>query len=435
MRGRYSSPSYPRQVLHGRPQPHFAGPPTILVPTFVRSAPDPCSASCVPSCRPRVRPAGSRVISGMSRDPLNASRVTVNASRVTVRVTYGTPRSSCARRPPSKRNVVNAAGQAVHSPSPMLPFILRKLLYSIPVYLGIVLLVMLCLRVNDPVTAYLGKNATPESIAAQKEKMGLSRPFLAQYAGLLGDTVTLSFEEKSWERPTQSVGQILGRSVWPSLMISIPGLIIVTFISVAVALLSAYVRGTLTDKVLMFGAILGMSVSILVYVVLGQYFGAYYPRQALGVSPFAISGYKPGAENWAYYCLLPVIIIVLLELGYDTRFYRAAMVEETSRDYIVTARAKGASKPKILFVHMLKNAMIPIITNVMITLPFLITGSIVIETYFQIPGMGYTLITAITSKDFPVIQAFTAVFAAIFILTNILTDVLYALVDPRVRLK
>lgn len=316
----------------------------------------------------------------------------------------------------------------------MYAFILRKLLYSIPVYLGITLLVMLCLRVNSPVEAYLGKNPSKESIAELTKSMGLDRPFISQYLDVVWNAVTLDFSERSWEIKTRSVGQIMGDAVVPSLAIAVPGLIVTTLIAVLIALTSAYFRGTITDRLLMFGAVLGMSISLLVYVVLGQYFGAYYPRQALGVSPFAVSGYESGVASWPYYCLLPVIIIVLLSLGYDTRFYRAAMVEESARDYIVTAKAKGASRPKIMFVHMLKNAMIPIITNVMITLPFLVTGSIVIEQYFRIPGMGRTLITAIVSKDFPIIQAFTAVFAAIFIATNILTDVLYALVDPRVRL-
>jgi peptide/nickel transport system permease protein len=139
-------------------------------------------------------------------------------------------------------------------------------------------------------------------------------------------------------------------------------------------------------------------------------------------------------ERWAHYCLLPVIISVIVSMGYDTRFYRAVMVEESARDYITTARAKGASKSKIMFVHMLKNAMIPIITRVVISLPFLIAGSILVENYFGIPGMGRTLIQAVNSKDFPVIQAFTAVFAALYIVTIILTDVLYAWFDPRVRL-
>jgi peptide/nickel transport system permease protein len=318
----------------------------------------------------------------------------------------------------------------------MVSFILRKLLASIPVYLGIVLIVMLCLRVNDPVQAYLGKAASAESIAAQREKMGLNEPFVSQYVSFIGRIVTLNFSEESWERK-QPVGEILAAAVWPSLAITVPALLLTTVVAIGVALFSAYMRGSLTDKALMFAAVLGMSISLLVYVVMGQYFGAYWAGQK-GLDVFAVSGYEPVLENvpgnWIRYCLLPVIITVILTIGYDTRFYRAVMVEETGRDYITTARAKGATKPKIMFVHMLKNAMIPIITHVMITLPFLITGSIVMESYFRIPGMGQTLITAINSKDFPVIQAFTAVFAAIFIASNILTDVLYALVDPRVRL-
>jgi peptide/nickel transport system permease protein len=319
----------------------------------------------------------------------------------------------------------------------MYAYILRKLLYSVPVYLGIILLVMLALRVNDPVGAYLGKMASPEQISKLRRDMGLDRSFAAQYVDQLKNVLTLDFSERSWEQK-RPVGEILASSVVPSLSITLPALVLTTIIAIVIAMVAAYVRGTVTDKTLMFGAVIGMSVSLLVYVVLGQYFGAAWPRSK-GVDVFAIEGYasvfeRGGVANWAYYCLLPVLITVILTIGYDTRFYRAVMVEECSRDYIVTAMAKGASKPKIMFVHMLKNAMIPIITHVMITLPFLITGSIVMEMYFNIPGMGRTLITAIISKDFPVIQNFTVVFAAAFIVTNILTDVLYALVDPRVRL-
>lgn len=322
----------------------------------------------------------------------------------------------------------------------MLSYILRKLLYNIPVYLGIILFVMLALRVNDPVGAYLGKNATPESIAAFRNDMKLDQPFLLQYGSFLARTLSLDFSERSWERK-QPVGEILTDALWPSLAITVPALLLTTLVAIAVALVAAYWRGSLTDRVLMFSAVIGMSISLLVYVVLGQYFGAYWPQRELGLDWFAVSGWEPlftsagvRPDHWLHYALLPVIISVVLTIGYDTRFYRAVMVEETGKDYIVTAIAKGASKPKIMFVHMLKNAMIPIITHVMITIPFLIAGSIVMETYFRIPGMGQTLITAINSKDFPVIQAFTAVFAALFIATNILTDILYALFDPRVRL-
>ena len=129
------------------------------------------------------------------------------------------------------------------------------------------------------------------------------------------------------------------------------------------------------------------------------------------------------------------MISVIVSMGYDTRFYRAVMVGETEAEYITTARAKGASRTKIMFVHMLRNAMIPIITRVMITLPFLVTGSILLEQFFGIPGMGYTLLSAITNGDFPVVEVFTAVFAGLFIISLIATDILYALFDPRVRLQ
>lgn len=325
----------------------------------------------------------------------------------------------------------------------MWAYVFRKLLYNIPVYLGIVLLVMVALRVNDPVAAYLGKNPSAASIAALRTEMGLDRPFVVQYADFVFRVVTLDFSERSWEQK-RPVGDMLRASVMPSLAITVPALVMTTLSAVCIGLVAAYFRGRLTDRMLMLSAVIGMSVSVLVYIILGQYFGAYWLRDPknLGLDLFAIQGYEPiftegwGFEpgNWAYYCLLPVLIGVVVAVGYDTRFYRAVMVEECNRDYIVTATAKGASKPKIMFVHMLKNAMIPIITHVMITFPFLITGSILLETFFNIPGMGRTLITAINAKDFPVIQAFTAVFAAVFIASNILTDVLYALVDPRVRL-
>lgn len=316
----------------------------------------------------------------------------------------------------------------------MWAYVIRRLLYNIPVYLGIILLIMAALRVNDPVYGYLGKNATQEKYEAFKAQMGLDRPFIVQYADFLWDLVRLDFSAECWDQPGITVGQRLRRSIVPSIAITLPALVLTTVISICVGLVSAFYRGLWIDRALVIGAVLGMSVSFLVYIILGQYFGAFWLNQQLGVEVFAIDGYRRGITNWPYYCLLPVLISVIVAMGYDTRFYRAVMVEESNRDYITTARAKGVSKRRVMFVHMLKNAMIPIITRVVITLPFLIAGSILLEMYFSIPGMGRTLIVAVNAKDFPVIQAFTAIFAALYIATNILTDVLYALVDPRVRL-
>lgn len=313
----------------------------------------------------------------------------------------------------------------------MWSFIFRKLVYNIPVYLTIILLVMLSLRVHDPVYMFLGKNPRAEDVVTLRKKVGLDQPFLVQYARFL---TTFDLGTESWDQRGRSVREILQDSLGPSLALTLPALLFTTLISICVGIISAYYRGRVVDRALVVAAVLGMSISFLVYIIFGQYFGAYMLNQRLGTEVFAIQGYEPGMANWAHYCLLPVIISVIVGMGYDTRYYRAVMVEESQRDYITTARAKGASKRKIMFVHMLKNAMIPIVTRVAISLPFLVVGSILLESFFGIPGMGRTLIGAVRANDFPVVQAFTAIFAAIYIATIILTDILYAVFDPRVRL-
>lgn len=316
----------------------------------------------------------------------------------------------------------------------MWSYIARRLLYNIPVYLGIVALLMGMLRINDPVWAHLGKNASPEAYELQKAVMGLDEPFIVQYFSFLGDMLTLDFSVESWMIPGLTVGEMLRTSIIPSLSITVPAVLMTSVIGISISLISAFFRGRPVDKGLMFLAVLGMSVSFLVYIIFGQYWGAYLLNEKLEGELFAIQGYEPGLSKWVHFCMLPVLINVIVAMGYDTRFYRAVMVEETGRDYITTAVAKGATKKKVMFVHMLKNAMIPIITRIMTTLPFLIMGSLLLEVYFGIPGMGRTLYKAITENDFPVTQVFVAVFAALFILSVILNDVLYALVDPRVRL-
>ncbi len=325
----------------------------------------------------------------------------------------------------------------------MWTYILRRTLYNIPVFLAIILLVMAALRVTDPVSAHLGKNATEEQIRLKTESFGLDDPFPVQYVRFLGQLVTFDFgNDRSWDQDLP-VGKMILDAVPPSVAVMGPTLIVTASIAIVVGLVSAFNRGRAPDKILMFVAVIGMSISVLVYIILGQYFGAYLPKQESSSWPFEVAvdasaaggrGFFFVPSNWVAYCMLPVIINVVVALGYDTRFYRAVMVEETRKDYIRTARAKGASTFRVMFVHMLKNAMIPIITRIMISLPFVVTGSILVEVYFNIPGMGRTLINAINAKDFPVIQTFTALFAALFIASNILTDVLYALADPRVRL-
>ena len=323
-------------------------------------------------------------------------------------------------------------------------YIVRRTLYCIPVYLGILMLLMLVLRVRDPVPAFMGKNASVEEIELKRTEVGLDKPFLVQYGRFLGQLMTLDFSEESWQQKGRSVGEIVGGGLGPTLALTVPALALTTIISVSVSLIAAWFRGRTVDRSLVFVAVLGMSVSFLVYIIVGQYWLGYSVRSEDGsFAPFAISGYQSITQvglwdyltsKWPYYCLLPVMISVIVSMGYDTRFYRAVMVEESQQDYITTARAKGADERRIMFLHLLKNAMIPVITRVSISIPFLITGSFLLEMYFRIPGVGRALITAVNQADFPVVQTIGAVFAIAYLATNLLTDVLYAMVDPRVRL-
>ncbi|MEM7627974.1 MAG: ABC transporter permease [Planctomycetota bacterium] len=327
-------------------------------------------------------------------------------------------------------------------------YLLRRLLYYIPLYLTILLVIMLLLRVNadGAVAIQAGKNPDAAQLAQIEESLGLDRPIYEQYWRFIVDTFTLRFEERSWDQ-SRPVGEMLAKAIPPTLMITVPSLVITASVSVLIGLVSSFNRGRWPDRLLMIAAVIGMSISYLVYIIIGQYFGAYVLGQQMQITPFEIQGYEPvvglieGGESafdlwaWVRYCSLPVLIGVVVAMGYDTRFYRSVMVEESGKDYITTARAKGVSDNKIMLVHMLKNAMIPIVTRISVTLPFLITGSILVEVYFNIPGMGRTLINAIRASDFPVVQATVALLAAAVIVTVLLTDVVYALVDPRVRLK
>jgi len=317
----------------------------------------------------------------------------------------------------------------------MWQYVVRRILYNIPVFLGILLLVMAALRIQDPAHLYVGKNATEEDLAKFRNAHGLNEPPATQYWTFLKQVFTLDFDAESWDKPGKRVGDLIWAAVGPTLAISVPALVLTSLLSIVIGMIAAFHRGKLLDHGLMTAAVLGMSVSYLVYILLGQYFGAFRPAVDSDINLFAVQGYDTGRPGWwVYYCLLPVLISTIVAMGYDTRYYRAVMVEETTKDYIRTARAKGLRESRVMFKHMLRNAMISIISRIMITLPFLIMGSILLEMYFNIPGMGKMLITAIYARDYPVIQAFTAVFAALFIVSNILTDVLYALADPRVRL-
>lgn len=222
----------------------------------------------------------------------------------------------------------------------------------------------------------------------------------------------------------QPVGRLLLEGIPKSLSLTVPIFFVSVITSVSLALVCAFFRNTWIDRSLVIFSVALMSINYIVYIVAGQYFLAY----KLGWFP--VWGY----ESWRY-LVLPVTIGVVSGLGASVRFYRTVMLDEMYKDYVRTAFAKGVSKPRVLFVHVLKNAMIPIITNVVIQIPFLYTGSLLLESFFGIPGLGYLGIQAIMQSDVDVVRALVLIGALLFVLSNLLTDICYAMADPRVKLK
>jgi len=250
----------------------------------------------------------------------------------------------------------------------------------------------------------------------------ISHPFDSRFLQYVINVLTFDFGTSVVSK--QKVTDVILEGVGPSLCLAIPIFFGTLFVSVCLALVCAWNRNRLTDRLLVILSTSLMSINYIVWVVAGQYLLAYK------LQLFPIWGF-----NSAYYFVLPVIIGIICGLGRDIRFYRTIMLDEMYMDYVRTARAKGLPGYKILFKHVLRNALVPILTNISISIPFLFTGSLLLETYFGIPGLGNASINAINSADIFVVQGIVLVGAMLYVLVNLFTDVLYTIVDPRIRLK
>ena len=311
----------------------------------------------------------------------------------------------------------------------MFGYIVRRLLSTIPTLFGVTLLVFIIFNLvgGNPVYTMVGKHATPKIIAELEHEYGLDQPLYMQYGQYLKQVVTFDYGRSYATK--QRISEMIANGIGPSLSLTIPAFFLTTILSIGIGLVVAYFRGKWVDKLGIFLCVLGMSLPMLAYILFGQWFFAY----KLGWFP--ISGYDSDwASRWQY-VELPVIIWVIVSLGYEVRFYRTALLEETTQDYVRTARAKGLSDSKVFFKHVLMNSMGPIITNVVIEIPLLILGAFLLESFFGIPGLGGITIDAVHNSDFPVLKAMTTLQAILFIFGNLLTDVLYTIVDPRVSLK
>lgn len=307
-------------------------------------------------------------------------------------------------------------------------YIVRRVLYVVPILLGVSLIIFLLFNVlsPDPASLMLGKHRTVQQIGELRHELGLDRTYFEQYIDIVKSTFTFEFG-KSWATQ-QEISEMIIDGLFPSLIISIPGFVLATCIALVIAMFSAYFRGSRIDKAILLVTVLLMSVSGVSYILLGQYVFAY----KLGL--FKISGYDPTFPGFILSVLLPILIWIIISIGVDIRFFRTIILDEMNNDYIRTARAKGVNEFKIMLKHVLRNALIPITTYVSMTIPYLVLGSLLIESYFSIPGIGGMTIDAINNADFPVLKAMTVLSAFFYILFNLITDVLHMAIDPRIRL-
>ncbi len=323
----------------------------------------------------------------------------------------------------------------------MLSYIIRRILYAIPIVIGVnVLTAMLFFRINTPddmARKILGeKFVTPAAIENWKKDHGYDLPAFinTEERGVGIVTQTIFFQKSApllWfdfgrsDRNNIDIGREIRHRMWASLAISVPTFLLAILVNLFFAMILAYLRGTFVDTGGLFISVIMMSVSVLFYIIGGQ----FLLGKVLRLLP--ISGYDTGLHSIKF-IILPVIIGLLGSLGGGIRFYRTVFLEELGKDYIRTARAKGLGEGRVLFKHALKNAMIPILTNVVVSIPFLFYGSLIMESFFSIPGLGSFTIDAIQAQDFAIVRSMVYLGSILYIVGLILTDISYTLVDPRV---
>jgi peptide/nickel transport system permease protein len=310
----------------------------------------------------------------------------------------------------------------------MFKFIVRRLLYMIPIFFGITLVTFLLFNVagGDPAAQAAGRYATPDQIAVMRAQMGLNKPLINQYFDLVTQLFTFDFG-RSWSSK-QQISYLIKSGLGPSMTVTLPGFVLSLLITIPLSLLVAHKRGSFFDKATLVLCLAMTAISSVVYVLAGQYFFAF----KWGMFP--ISGWDPSWDGRWQYATLPIIIMVSLSLGAYILFFRTVFLDEMYQDYVRTARSKGLSNAKILLKHVLRNALVPIITLVVLQIPFLITGSLLTESFFGIPGLGGLIYQAIQEADFPVIKAMTIISALLYMVFQLISDILYALVDPKIRL-
>ena len=320
----------------------------------------------------------------------------------------------------------------------MLAYILRRLLYAIPILIGVNLLTFaLFFVVNSPddmAVSQLGeKYVTPEAIEAWKAKNGYDKPLFvnADVAGIEAVTDTIFFTKSlrlfafdfGRSESGRNITTDVSTRMWPSLAVALPTFITGIWVNICVALMVVMFHATRLDRWAVFLFVSLMSISYLFYIIGGQYLLAKTWRLV------PISGFNADSQPWKF-LILPVLVGVVAGIGAGARWYRTLFLEEANQDYVRTARAKGASEIAIVFRHILPNAMIPILTGVVVLIPSLFMGSLLIESFFGIPGLGSYMLDAIKSQDFAIVRSMVFIGSILYIAGLILTDISYTWADP-----
>ena len=323
----------------------------------------------------------------------------------------------------------------------MSAYLTRRLIYAVLILIGVNLLTFtLFFFVNSPddmARIHLGvKRVTPEAITKWKEERGYDKPLIYNggAAGIKRFTDTIFFEKSAklfaFKFGSADDGRDIGFDIrtrmWPSLAIAIPVFMVGLLVYITFALLMAFVRATAVDFWGVVLCVVMMSISSMFYIIGGQ----YLISKLWSLVP--ISGYDTGVHAFKF-LILPVIVGLASGFGESGRFYRTLFLEEINKDYVRTARAKGLSEIRVLFRHVLQNAMIPILTGVVAKIPLLFIGSLITEAFFGIPGLGSYTIDAIRAQDFAIVRSMVFLGSALYILGLVMTDISYTLVDPRVR--
>ena len=324
----------------------------------------------------------------------------------------------------------------------MISYILRRIIYALPILIGVnIITFVLFFVVNTPddmARMHLGmKRVSEAAIVKWKDERGYNKPILFN-SGVDGTkkiTETIFFQNSvklfvfdfGRSDSGRDIGYDIGQRMWPSLAITVPSLFIGLLAYISFGLILAFFRGSYVDVSGVVLCVIMMSVSGLFYIIGGQYLIGKF----LHLVP--ISGYDTGLNAFKF-IILPVFVGLIGGIGASTRWYRTIFLEEMNKDYVRTARAKGLSESRVLYRHVLTNGLIPILTGVVVILPSLFIGSLIVESFFAIPGLGSYTIDAISRQDFAIVRSMVFLGSVLYIIGLILTDISYTFVDPRVRL-